>query len=179
VEPDASIDLFGYSIGVFLGQMLLMADPGGLFSSSRLFGFCGGSTMDRTRALSRAILDSGAAEALESFFRDPGSAGAELAEAGEWERFLSMLDSGRSSADRGRALAGLGDRLSCAALARDEVFPLEGIRELLGERVMTLDFPYPYRHESPFPSACPDRTAVEGARQAVMGMAADFLARAS
>lgn len=179
VAADARIDFFGYSIGVFLGQMLLMADPSGLFSKSRLFGFCGGSTMDRANALSRAILDAGATQALDAFFRDPGEGGAALAGPSEWERFLSMLDSAKMTESRSSWLEGLGDRISCAALRRDEVFPLDGIREILGERVKSLDFPYDYSHVSPFPSSCADKAAVEGAREAVMGMAAEFLDRAS
>jgi hypothetical protein len=39
----AKADIFAYSIGSFLSEILLMANPLNLFANSRLFVFCGGS----------------------------------------------------------------------------------------------------------------------------------------
>lgn len=181
----AGIDFLGYSIGAFLAEILLMADPEGLFSESRLFAFCGGAVMESARARSRAILDGRAERALSGLFRslsrgDWSSEGGDgvVAEE-EWNCFVSMLGKGRLSALREKRLAEIGDRISCIALARDEVFPAEGIVDTLGSRVRVLDFPYAYRHETPFPTAGAEPASVDRALDLVFGAAARFLGKAS
>ena len=68
VDPQARIDFFGYSLGAFLAQILLMTNEERLFDRSRLFTFCGGPTFDRIYPVSKHILDSEAMIALYAFF---------------------------------------------------------------------------------------------------------------
>lgn len=42
-KEDTSINLFAYSIGALLSQVLLLANPDKMFTDTRLFMFCGGS----------------------------------------------------------------------------------------------------------------------------------------
>ncbi len=184
-HPCARVDFFGYSIGAFLSELLLMADPQGLFASSRLFAFCGGSVMDGARACSRAILDAGAERALSALFRSltegdwrlDGS--DELSSGQEWQYFLSMLSADRMAELRSARLAQIGSRIACLGLEKDEVYPPEVLRSTLGDRVRVLDFPFEYKHESPFPSALSGQEALRQAMHAVFGPASEFLGAAS
>ena len=67
VAPAARIDLFGFSIGCLLAQILLMTDPGGIFAHTRLCLFCGGAVFNRMSPVSRFILDSECNVALYSY----------------------------------------------------------------------------------------------------------------
>jgi hypothetical protein len=189
LHPDftasSRIDFFGYSIGAFLAEILLMANPGGVFSDSRLFVFCGGSVMDAAKARSRAILDGKAERALSDLFRS--LSGGDWSIEGhddsvgdeEWNCFLAMLGKGKMSALRERRLAELGDRISGIALKRDQVFPVDGVLETLGGRIEVMDFPFDYKHESPFPHSGVEPAQINRALDAVFGRAADFLGVAS
>lgn len=178
---DARIDFFGYSIGAFLAEVLLMADPDRLFSDSRLFVFCGGSVMDAARARSRAILDGKAERALVGLFRSLEGGDWSMdghddwVEDEEWNCFLAMLGQGRMSALRERRLAEIGDRISGIALERDLVFPVDGVLGTLGRRIEVMDFPFDYRHEVPFPDKGVEPALVDSALDAVFGRAAGFL----
>ena len=66
-DPAASLDLFGYSIGCLLAQVLLMTDPSGLFARARLLMLCGGAVFNRISPVSRFILDSECNVALYSY----------------------------------------------------------------------------------------------------------------
>lgn len=189
LHPDflasSRIDFFGYSIGAFLAEILLMANPGGVFSDSRLFAFCGGSVMDAAKARSRAILDGKAERALSDLFRS--LSGGDWSIEGhddsvgdeEWNCFLAMLGNGKMSALRERRLAELGDRISGIALKRDRVFPVDGVLGTLGGRIEVMDFPFDYKHESPFPHSGAEPAQVDEALDAVFGRAASFLGIAS
>lgn len=58
LPAETRVDLFAYSIGAFLSEILLMADEAGLFTSSRLFLLRGGPMLDRMNPTPRYILDS-------------------------------------------------------------------------------------------------------------------------
>jgi hypothetical protein len=185
VGPGASVDFFGYSIGAFLAEMLLMSNPCGLFSDSRLFAFCGGSVMDAARARSRAILDSGGETALTRLFRSLTKGDwridgpDELVTEDEWRYFLSMLSMDSMADVRRKRLDEIGDRISGIALKKDEVFPFQGVRDTLGNRVSLMDFPFAYRHESPFSAADAGPEASALAMAGVFSRASAFLGLAS
>jgi pimeloyl-ACP methyl ester carboxylesterase len=183
--PASRIDFFGYSIGAFLAEVLLMADPDRLFSDSRLFVFCGGSVMEAAKARSRAILDGNAERALTGLFRS--LEGGDWSMDGhddwvgdeEWNCFLAMLGRGKMSALREKRFAEIGDRISGIALERDQVFPVDGVLGTLGRRIEVMDFPFDYRHEVPFPDRGVEPGLVDSALDAVFGRAAGFLGLAS
>src|SRR5208283_5484943 len=70
VAPCAHFDLFAYSIGSFLSEILMMANPNDYFRESKLFIFCGGPTLDRMSPNSKFILDSDATIALYAFYTE-------------------------------------------------------------------------------------------------------------
>src|SRR5208283_5485492 len=67
IAPDTSIDIFAYSIGSLLGEILMMANPEGIFDHSKLCMFCGGPVFNRMTPVSRFIIDSEANVALYSY----------------------------------------------------------------------------------------------------------------
>jgi hypothetical protein len=67
ISDTASFDIFAYSIGSLLSQILMMANSDQLFDKSRLFIFCGGATFNRYSAVTKFILDSEANVELYSF----------------------------------------------------------------------------------------------------------------
>jgi pimeloyl-ACP methyl ester carboxylesterase len=169
IASDARIDIFGYSIGAFVGQLLLLADPGGSFSDSRLLLFCGGPTCDRMRLASRYILDSAADAALrhlllERLDEHPDLTGCIDAHP-VGEAFRVMLDASRHRTRREDGFRRLAPRLSAIALMTDTVAPADAIRlTLKGEDgdlphpVHILDLPCPSSHVAPF-SENPHHTA--------------------
>jgi hypothetical protein len=167
LDPKSSVNLFAYSIGAFLAEILVMADPNGLFDSSRLFMFCGGATLDRSYPNSRYILDSDATIALYSYFlarfenelRDNRRLAHYVRDAhtvGHY--FRAMLDYQEGKEVRDKRFMALSNRLTSLSLRRDKVIPAsEVMNTLQGDfreipiAVTVRDFPYEYSHVDPFP----------------------------
>ena len=167
-EKEFSVDIMAYSIGGFLSQVLLLSNPDGLFSGTKLFMFCGGPVFNRISPVSKFILDSEAnvrlysflVEHLESHLKHDPRLLACLDDGSEsGVAFRSML-SYKSMADfREERFRAMSARISAIALARDEVIPpyeventLNGRNRDIPIRVETYDFPYGYKHEDPFPA---------------------------
>jgi hypothetical protein len=166
VNAQASVNFFTYSIGTLLGEIIMMTNQDGHFSDSKFVTFCVGPVFNRLSHVSKFILDSVANVGLYSFLiehldshrrRDP-----------KLDRFLGGTEVGhnfrallnyRLEVDyREDKLRGMASRIMAVALAKDEVVPpFEVVNTLQGSRrdipidVETVDFPYPYRHEDPFP----------------------------
>ena len=70
VPATGRINIFSYSIGAFLSEILLMSDSRGFFDGTRLFMFCGGSVFGRMNAESKHIMDSLAYESTCSYYRN-------------------------------------------------------------------------------------------------------------
>lgn len=163
----ARIDLFGYSIGATLTELLLLSDPAGLFADSRAFLFCGGSVLDRTAPVSKAIIDSAAQGGLQRFFerlvsdaRHAIPRGVEVLKAGLWEIEVakSLLFTDRLRNIREKAARAVGNRIAALAMMKDRVFPPAGLREswTAADGAMLMDITaadpaYEYAHEQPFP----------------------------
>ncbi len=197
VGRSATIDIFGYSIGAFLAEVLLFANPGGYFSDSKAFLFCGGATLSGMTPVSRLIMDSRAEEALSSYFTSRFE--AELSDDTPLSRlferlqalgtvFRSLLDISRLKQFRDHQLQSIGRRLSAIALAKDRIIPGSEIARTLsgdsdavnraeaGPRAQILDFPFPYSHENPFPLLAQFKTEVERSFDGLFRYAADLLA---
>lgn len=177
IHPETDIDFLTYSIGATLGQVLLMDSPGGRFDRSRLFVFCGGAVIRKTNPLSKAILDNKAVQSLLSFL---GKAATPL-----WQNsttsvsgvrwFRTLLDETVLQAEREARLAELGGRISAVALAADKVIPADVVARTNPGRTVILDFPYPYKHETPFPSFKRDFALVDDAFNEVFDRAVNHL----
>ena len=165
-EKNPTVDILAYSIGGFLSEVLLLSNPGGLFSDTRLFMFCGGPVFNRISPVSRFILDSEAnvrlysfvVEHLESHLRhDPKLLAHLLDDSGV--AFRSMLSYKFMADFREEGFRRMSGRIAAIALAGDEVIPPYEVENTLKGRnrdipidVQTFDFPYPYKHEDPFPA---------------------------
>ncbi|MCI1780050.1 MAG: DUF6051 family protein [Bacteroidales bacterium] len=64
----AKIDIMSYSIGAFLAEVLLIANPCNFFSNSKLFMFCGGAVFNFMDGASRSIMDKKSFEKLYSYY---------------------------------------------------------------------------------------------------------------
>jgi hypothetical protein len=160
------VNIFAYSIGAFLAQIILMGNPENLFSESRLFMFCGGSIFSNMHGTSKLIMDSLAYEKVYSYYMkdfEKEITGKSplvdlLRDSQIGLAFRSMIDLGRFRTFREKVIKRLRAQTRSIALSKDTVIPPKGIVETLNIRarkknrtVEVWDFPYPYSHENPFP----------------------------
>jgi pimeloyl-ACP methyl ester carboxylesterase len=159
------VNIFAYSIGAFLAQILMMGNPDGLFSESKLFMFCGGSVFSSMHGTSKLIMDSEAYERIYNFYlndfektiarKNPVSDFLRSSQLGI--AFRSMIDLSRFRTFRENILGKLRDQIRSIALLKDSVIPAAGILGTMAgrpgprEQVRIWDFPYEYSHENPFP----------------------------
>lgn len=160
---DASIDIFSYSIGSFLAEILLMADPFKLFTNSRLFIFCGGSIFSSMYGESKYIMDKTAYEKLFSYYcnewfnDDLNKFGnGEMVHDNIISAFNSMIRQDKLKTEREKFFTNSKYRISGISLLKDKVMPWSGIEACMGSNIAAdcfklMDFPYAYTHESPFP----------------------------
>lgn len=166
LEKIKHIDLFGYSIGAFVTQILMMRNPENLFTNSKGFLFCGGPLMQHMTPVSRAIMDSAAAEAIEDFYvinfdnnlqRDEALRKMLDKHNQNAEIFKSMISHDRNKELRESIFEKISDRLFCLGLLKDNVMSAEGIFRtfrMKGRKnpgIEIDDFHYKYSHENPFP----------------------------
>jgi hypothetical protein len=191
IKYDAGFDLFAYSIGGLLTQILMMTNHRDYFSKSRLCLFCGGIVFNRFSPVSRFIIDSEANVALYSFIiehlenhlkRDEWLRHYLTEQHPEGESFRAMLNYNLLRKERELMLSRIGDRVYALALDGDVVAPpyevintLQGIHRNIPIEVEVLDFCYPYTHENPFPSLIEHRQAVSLEFNRVFGRFAWFL----
>ena len=161
-KEDTEIHFFGYSIGAFLAQVLMIANPGGIFNKSKFVLFAGGTVFSHINGISRYIIDKQAFDQLRAYYLSQDT----------WRRktlksyvkamdvkniaraFMAMLSPDYFSAMRENVFSEFNNRLLVYALKDDCVFPEEKIMENFHSSavwVNRIDFPYHYTHESPFP----------------------------
>lgn len=188
IAKDAAIDYFGYSVGGFLGQILIMSNPHNLFSDSRFLVFCGGATLDKTTPISRTIIDSEAADALIQYYLDhfenevnmEGHLHNLFAKSEEvGVVFKSMLDSTKMISFRNALLSSLKDKIKIIGLEKDKVFTPQSITgnylSRINDSVKIFDFNYNYTHETPFPLLNKIENEVNNAFLEIFNYSADFL----
>ncbi|MBN1524565.1 MAG: hypothetical protein JW904_08785 [Spirochaetales bacterium] len=191
ISPSAQFDMFGYSIGAFLGEMLLLSHSGGLFDTSKLVLFCGGAAMDLSYPVSKIILDSEAAQAVGAFagpdIRNKIAADQRLFQTlalyeNETDTFGFLVNSHLNPMMRRYAFQSVRNRILSISMSKDRVIPPASVRQTLnGDADKTspfdheLDFPYAYTHENPFPFNGENTMEVENGFDTVFQLAADFL----
>jgi len=190
LKPGTKLNIFGYSIGAFIAQIVMMSNPLGLFNNSKCVLFCGGTTLDRMEPVNKYILDSEAADALKDFYvhrldqnlaTDDRLWALFSPDAGETFLFKSMLSHDAGLIARKRHLAKIRDRIYGIALDKDLVMPPWAIKECLVSdhpRKIAFDtvvLDYDYTHENPFPILTRIREKVDAGFDTVFSKAAAFL----
>ncbi|MDZ7724782.1 MAG: DUF6051 family protein [candidate division KSB1 bacterium] len=188
ISSDASIDFFAYSIGAMLGQVLLMSDPKKLFSDSRLFMFAGGASLNLMNPVSRAIMDRNAFASINEFYGklldQENSASLFDTQIDAFKYFKSLLHDERMQvAVRRNRFKQIGKRIMAVPLKHDKVIPPQHVRTTGQGRhgkslwiCKTLDAPFPYSHEDPFPLSR-EQSLVNAQFNKVMYLAADHLGK--
>lgn len=187
---DCHVDIFAYSIGALLSQVLLMSNPAHLFDTSKLFMFCGGSIFEKMNGNARDIMDQKAYDEikdfyLNSFVHDKYEATSATLFAGDSfeTSFKWMIDPNLYVAPREAFFGSNSDRIRALTLAKDRVIPTAGVQEAFGATASTTmleerDFPFEYSHQVPFPMQKNIADAdVYGCFRHVFNTAAAFLAR--
>ncbi|MDR1161931.1 MAG: DUF6051 family protein [Tannerellaceae bacterium] len=183
-REDTSVNLFAYSIGALLSQVLLLANPDKLFSDARLFMFCGGSIFNYMDGNARDILDKEAFDRLQSYFNDDFLERRELPASFRndslEQAFKAMIRPNVLKDFRESFFAKACHRIRAISLKKDVVIPTAGIIKAVGNassRILEeLDFPYLYTHQVPFPASPKVEAAlITNAFLKVFGKAAAFL----
>ena len=164
-EKDSSINIFAYSIGAFLSQILMLANPEHLLDDSKLFLFCGGSIFSQMDGSARDIMDREAYRRVKNYFlndfltkNDEQRMLPVLYEEDFMEKaFKAMIRPEVMKNYRESFFERIQDRLRIVTLKKDTVMPTQGVIEALGPKCVDtileeLDFPYEYSHQNPFPT---------------------------
>lgn len=168
ISKDASLDLFGYSIGSFLSMIIKMADPSSFFKEAKLFSFCGGMTIDRMFPISKYIMDARAAIKMQTTFAELLSSDFKsdtrlahyqnqyLHQQESW--FKVMLRYNYYQKEREARIAELQHQIKAYVLKKDEVAPpIEALNTFKGGyrdidvEVEIQDYDFEYTHVIPFP----------------------------
>lgn len=191
IDSEASIDFCSYSIGTFLGEVLMMTNRNGYFSKSKYTTFCGGPVFNRLFPVSKFILDSEANVSLYSFVvehieshmrRDPNLNKALNEPYKEGINFRAMLNYKTLTQYREDKLREMSSQFYAITLLQDEVVPpyevintLQGGRRDIPIKVDVVDFPYKYRHEDPFPALPKIQDDVDKYFRLIFDKISDFL----
>jgi hypothetical protein len=159
-----NINIFAYSIGAFLAEIIMMGNPENLFTDSKLFIFCGGSVFSNMHGSSKLIMDSRAFDRVYSYYLNDFEKSITgksplvdlLCSSQLGMAFRSMIDLARLKAFRENILKKLRNQIHSITLIKDTVIPSDGVVATLGSFskkniVDVWDFPYTYSHENPFP----------------------------
>jgi hypothetical protein len=159
-----NFNIFAYSIGAFLAEIILMGNPGNLFSESKLFIFCGGSVFSNMQGSSKLIMDRLAFDIVYNYylndFEKTLTGKSPLVEFLRSNKigmaFRSMIDLGRLKIFRENILKNLREQIHSISLLKDTVIPCKGVISTLGNLnkkniIDVWDFTYAYTHENPFP----------------------------
>jgi hypothetical protein len=190
IPKTQNFNIFAYSIGAFLAEIIMMGNPASLFTESKLFIFCGGSVFSNMQGSSKLIMDRLAFDRVYNYYlydfektltgKSPLVDFLNSSQIGM--AFRAMIDLGRLKTFRENILKKLREQIHSVSLLKDSVIPSKGIVSTLrasGEKdiVDIWDFPYPYSHENPFPVFnSPDSRKVDYWFEKVFSEATMFLA---
>lgn len=159
-------DIFAYSIGGLLAQVLFLANPDDLLSDSRLFLFCAGSLFHEMNGVSKLIMDPVAYHKIYHYYLSDLEKQIKKSDlfSEYFNRnkigmaFRSMIAPDRFRNFRNRIFHQKAEQIFAISLKEDRVIPTPGIsRALLGtskripRNMVVTDFPFTHCHENPFP----------------------------
>ena len=167
ISSNFEFDIFSYSIGGFLAQILKLTNYNNYFSNSKVCLFCGGATFNRFSPVSKFILDSEANVALYSFLVEHFENILQKDELLnhyikddhlEGKLFYSMLDYHKMRDFREGLLRKYENDIYAITLRKDKIIPsyevmntLKGAYHDIKIKVDEIDFDRDYIHENPFP----------------------------
>lgn len=194
IEADGTLDIFGYSIGSFLAMILMMSNPKGIFSNSKMFCFCGGMTIDRMFPISKYIMDARAAIVMQKCFAELLTTNfasdirlehyqnAQEHPNESW--FKTMLRYNHFQKERETCLKSLEGKIKAYVLEDDVVAPpIEALNTLKGGyRNIDIDveidhYDFPYSHMVPFPLTTKNGDLITEGFQRTMKSASDFFGK--
>jgi len=189
IPETGKINIFAYSIGAFLAEIIMMGNPENLFQESKLFIFCGGSVFSNMQGSSKLIMDSQAFDRVYKYYlfdfeksikgKNPLAEFLSTSQLGM--AFRSMIDLGRFKNFRESQLTKLRYQIHTVTLSKDTVIPAVGVvatlNSIRNKSVAEVwDFPYAYSHENPFPVlASPLSEKVDECFERVFSSAREFL----
>jgi len=164
IPRTSNINIFAYSIGAFLAEIIMMGNPDNIFSESKLFIFCGGSVFSNMKGASRFIMDKRAFDGVFNYYlyefektlTGKGPLIDFLSSSQLGMAFRSMIDLDRLRTFRENILRKLREQIHAVTLSKDAIIPCSGVVATLGKflpagSLKVLDFPFNYSHENPFP----------------------------
>ena len=167
IDAGGPTDIFAYSIGALVTQVMMLSDPSPLPDDSRIMLFCGGSAFNMMNGTSRLIMDSRAFEMLLSFYigwpEGAMNGGRErlirlMNDTPEGKAFYAMTSLQRLKDLRGRPFNRFDGRLKAVTFKDDKVIPANAIiNTLRGADAEVWNPDYPCTHESPFPVLAGDK----------------------
>lgn len=186
ISKNAKVDIFAYSIGGMISQLLLMSNPEDLFSDTKLFLFCSGTVLLEINGNSKFIMDSSTLSTLRNYYKTTFTTTNNPSVSKEINQkinkaFNDMISLTDKEA-REAFFSKTRNRIRAISLKKDLVFPTASITKSLGKLFVNknhneLDFAFDYSHENPFPThnkSIADR--VNQSFDAVFSRAAAFLA---
>lgn len=190
-EKGTQTNLFAYSIGVFLLQCMMIANPDNLLDNSKFFFLAGGSLFCHMNGVSKYIMDSKAHESIQNYYifrmedeimeEKIATSILNLTQIGQ--AFRSMILPDRFRQIRENMFRFFNKNLRVVALKNDQVIPAKESAEAIAcglnkipDNVTIIDPPYPYIHENPFPVKLKEyKKAIDSVFEMVFGQAAAFL----
>ena len=191
IHPEFSFNIFAYSIGGFLAEILKLANHKDYFRDTRVCLFCGGSVFNRLSPVSKFILDSEADLALYSYLIEHFD--SFLAKEHRLNHYIkedhnagkvlhAMLNYVNMREFREDLFRRSADDFYAITLKQDKVIPpfevmntLKGAYGDIDINVDMLDFDYTYSHENPFPLKRVDPVLVNESFNQVFDRACGFL----
>lgn len=168
IHREFSFNIFAYSIGGFLAQILKLTNYNHYFNNTKVCLFCSGAAFNRLSPVSKFILDSEANVALYSFLVEHFEKMLEKdrllnhyirEDHQEGKVFFSMLDYKKMREFREGLLKKYENHIYAITLKKDNVIPpfevvntLQGAWRNINICVHEIDFDRDYLHENPFPT---------------------------
>lgn len=177
IHKDFELNIFSYSIGGFLSQILKLTNYNNYFNNSKVCLFCSGATFNRLSPVSKFILDSEANVALYSFLvehldkilQEDHLLNHYITEDHvEGKIFHSMLDYHKMRNYREKLFKKYEKQIYAITLKKDDVIPsyeiintLKGAYRDINITIDELDYDHKYNHENPFPISSTESKLVD------------------
>lgn len=156
INKNTQIDVFAYSIGGMIAQVLFQSQLSPIINKAKLFLFCSGGVFQKMNGNSRYIMDDITFNALQEFYiHDFSHRHYEGIDPLAYQ-FQSLVASENHQKERETFYRENQERIKVVSLKKDSVIPTASIQGALGEEIskqllQEIDFPFEYSHETPFP----------------------------